>query len=101
MRVVEIKCPYNCRKADPVAAIKNKTNDYVHVNQEGFKLSNSLNRGYFDKAQMQMGLSGTRQADFVVWTKIDFVVVSVKYDAVFWESKCLPALVKSMLWQNY
>ena len=77
---IEIKCPYSINYTEP-----NEQNlDYLYKDGESVKLKQ--NPEYFGQCLMQMGVTKTKTAYFVVWTTHRMVINKITFDKELWES---------------
>ena len=50
------------------------------------------NHDYYYQIQGQMAITGVHTCDFVVWTPLNFLVITVPFNDDFWKSHCYPTL---------
>ena len=86
-RILEIKCPYSAREANPSAGVDSGQIEYLEryngVKCGDFILSKTK-RGYYSQVQCTMAAAGAKSCDFFVWTTESFLVVPVDFDADHW-----------------
>ena len=92
-RVVEIKCPYTLRNEDINESIAKGNCDYLLNDNENVSLKVHHQRGYFEQITMQMALTCAKNADFVLWTKMNFATVNVQFNEKFHENELVPSLI--------
>lgn len=78
-KLLEIKAPYSARHE------KIRDNTKIMYLKSG-TLSRDSSDGYYSQIQGTMALTGTALCDFVVWTEVDLVVVTIPFDAQYWTS---------------
>ena len=90
--LVEIKCPYilqahSVKKFDDcLNSAQVKRFCLERVNQE---LHLKHNHEYYYQVQMQLGVTGLKWCDFVVWSPKDIFVERISFDSEFWgQVKC-------------
>ena len=77
---IEIKSPYSIDYTEP-----NEQNlDYLYKDEDTVKLKQ--NHNYFTQFHMQMGITKTKKAYFVVWTTHRMVIDNITFDKEVWES---------------
>ena len=75
---IEIKCPYWINYDEP-----NKQNlGYLYKDADAVKLKQ--NPKYFTQCLMQMGVTKTQTAYFVVWTTHGVVIDTITFDKELW-----------------
>lgn len=82
--LIEVKCPYKWRKSTLIEACKDKQ-FCCYVDDNG-TIQLKKNHRYFTQIQGQLGVCKMQKCDFVVYTMIDFVIITVHFDKLFWES---------------
>ncbi|XP_061576095.1 uncharacterized protein LOC133442155 [Cololabis saira] len=93
LRVLEVYCPYKHRHSSVADACR-VNRDFCLEIQKGsgrpvYRLKPK--HRYFTQVQVQMAVTGLPQADFVVFTLKETVIVQVDFDAEWWE-ETLPKL---------
>ena len=66
---------------------------YCSTSEKSLHLKKSSN--HYCQVQGEMGVTGAKWCDFVVWTEVKKDNISVKwieFNAVFWETELLPKL---------
>ena len=85
-RVVEIKCP---------ASMKDKPKgsflSLPYVKMDGSTYVLNTSHIYFSQVQCQMAVTDTSQADFVVWSPQEIIVISVQFNKSHWDNLQKPA----------
>lgn len=72
LTVLEVKCPYSIR--NEIISVNNL--DYIEIINNKFALKKSSN--YYYQVQTQMYVTGRQFCDFVIWTKHDYLCISVE-----------------------
>lgn len=85
-KLIEIKCPYSVRLMCPHQAIKENKLDYIGSNTAGGYFLKQNHRGYYEQVQGAMAICGLHECDFIVWTKVNFIVLTVEFDHKMWSS---------------
>jgi hypothetical protein len=85
--LLEIKCPETLQSNDvnkfEKVLTKNQINRFCLMRgPEGIKLKTS--HAYYYQVQMQMGITGLKWCDFVVWAKEGYIVDRITFDPSFW-----------------
>lgn len=88
--IVEIKCPYSAAKLTVKEACEQLDKFYLHIEDGNFVLD--CTHAYFYQVQGSMGLLGVKFCDFIVWSPQSFEMITVNFQASFWETKMLPKL---------
>ena len=89
---IEIKCPFSgkCKTVNDLVA-----SGYDHITKlhDG---SFALNRTspYFCQVQGEMAIKGFELCHLIIWTPMDFEIISVHYDNDFWKEELLPKLLQ-------
>ena len=77
---IEINCPYSINYTEP-----NEQNlDYLYKDGDTVKLKR--NHKYVTQFLMQMEVTKTKNAYFVVWTTHGMVIGNITFDKELWES---------------
>jgi len=82
--LIEVKCPYKWRKGSILEACKDK--DFCCFVDDNGNIELKKNHRYFTQIQGQIGVCQMSKCDFIVYTVTDFVVITVQFDKLFWES---------------
>ena len=82
--LLEIKCPYKWRNSKITEACKDP--DFYCNSDENGNITLKTNHRYFTQIQGQMGVCKMDMCHFVVFTLVDFVVISVRFDQLFWQN---------------
>lgn len=82
--LIEIKCPYKWRKKSLHDACKDK--EFCCFLDDNNEIQLKKNHRYYTQIQGQMGVCKMQKCDFVLYTVVDFVIITVHFDSVFWES---------------
>lgn len=102
LTVLEAKCPYSIRNE----LITANNLDYLEMANNKIALKKSSNHYYQVQTQMYVVTVGRQFCDFIIWTKKDFLFISVErnYDLIikvilpkvrnFYENHMVPALFK-------
>ena len=91
LHLVEVKCPYSMR---------NKTVEEMYaVNSFCCHLVDGEptlkhHHDYYYQIQGQMAITGIHSSDFVVWTPLNFITITIPFEEDFWKTYCYPALKK-------
>ena len=80
--LLEVKCPSVHRNDTPAQACEDKSFFCEAVNGT---VTLKRNHNYFHQVQGQMGDSGRKWCDFVVWTLKGMSVERIKFDEQLWE----------------
>jgi len=102
-RLVEVKCPYKYRHTTIAEACK-CSSFYCDIDDNS-NVKLKSNHRYYSQIQGQMGISGFKQCDFVIYTNNDLQIVPVTFNPQFWKemkqklrhfyiSKLIPFLFK-------
>jgi len=80
-RLVEVKCPYtltdkNINISD-LDFVKMEENDQLSLKHSG--------NSYYDQIQGQMGVTGIKNCDLVVYSKKDIAVIQVPFEETHWK----------------
>ena len=78
---IEIKCPYSINYAEP----DEQNLDYLYKNGNAVKLKRNHAK-YLTQSLMQMGITKTKTAYFVLWTTHGMVINNITFDKELWES---------------
>ena len=77
---IEIKCPHSVNYTE-----SNEHNlDYLY--NDGVAVNLKQNCKYFKQCAMQLGVTKTKTACFVVWTTHGIVISKITFDKELWES---------------
>lgn len=92
-RVLEIKCPWLLRNPHPKdfdsVLPKKKLPKFCFRRNERGKIRLKKESDYYDQVQMEMGMRGMQECDFVVWSKKGYVILTVPFDQQRWNDiKC-------------
>ncbi|KAM9318945.1 uncharacterized protein KZ484_023255 [Pholidichthys leucotaenia] len=90
---LEVKCPYKHRqrtveeacRSDTAFCLTMENKDRRQPGQQRPVYHLKTSHSYFTQVQVQLAVTGLRQADFVVFTLKDMAVVPVSFDAELWE----------------
>jgi len=82
--ILEIKCPYCFKGCLLEEAIEDAG---FCLEQENDEWQLKKNHAYFYQIQMQMAVTKVSYCDFVVWSQTNHVIVTVKFDKGFYDSK--------------
>uniref|UniRef100_A0A6J0VF08 YqaJ viral recombinase domain-containing protein n=1 Tax=Pogona vitticeps TaxID=103695 RepID=A0A6J0VF08_9SAUR len=88
--LLEVKCPYKHREKTVTEACKDKT---FCLEKTGDSYALKKTHPYYVQVQCQMGVSGHKKADLVVFTNKETAIAPVDFDPAFWE-KTVPKLEK-------
>ncbi|KAJ7324699.1 hypothetical protein JRQ81_017719 [Phrynocephalus forsythii] len=88
--LVEVKCPYKHRDKTVTEACKDKT---FCLEKTGDSYALKKTHPYYTQVQCQMGVSGHKKADLVVYTNKETAIAPVDFDPHFWE-QTVPKLEK-------
>jgi hypothetical protein len=85
--LLEIKCPLilhdkNIKDFNEILTTKQKQSFCLKKTCEGITLKRS--HSFFYQVQMQLGVTGLKWCDFVVWTNKGYIVERVHFDPTFW-----------------
>jgi hypothetical protein len=86
--LLEIKCPYKYRNVSPMTAAENK-DFFCEIVDGQLKLKHSHN--YYYQIQGQLGITGRKWCDFLVWTLEGHSVERIEFDPCFW-NECVQKL---------
>jgi len=90
-RLLEVKCPYSARTLTIDQAVQNKKIKYLEKNvNKKFNLKTNSPKGYYERIQGLMGITGLKMANLVVWTPVDMIIVVVDFDNEFYTNRLLP-----------
>lgn len=86
--VVEVKCPFlladvRVEDFDTVLNKQQLSNFCLERTSDG-SVRLKRHHMYYFQVQMQMGVLAVEWCDFMVWSKMSFVLERVKFDPVFW-----------------
>ena len=81
--LVEIKCPFTLRNLTPEEACSDPS-FYCHLIDGKPELKKDHH--YYYQVQGQLGLSGLKWCDFVVYFQKGLIVQRIKFDELFWKS---------------
>ena len=81
--IVEVKCPYVYRSVTPKEATEIGKDFCLHLSPTGICLNRS--HPYYQQVQGQMGVTGAKWCDFVVYTFKGLFIERVPFDSVFWD----------------
>ena len=81
--LVEIKCPFTLRNLTPEEACSDAS-FYCHLIDGKPELKKDHH--YYYQVQGQLGLSGLKWCDFVVYFQKGLIVQRIKFDELFWKS---------------
>jgi putative phage-type endonuclease len=87
--LVEVKCPYSTREVDPAHSARNDTSSCCELVDEKPRLKRAHN--YYAQVQCQLGVTGAKWCDFVVWTTAGMLIERVTFDEEYW-SDVVPKL---------
>ena len=89
--LVEVKCPYKARTKSIDEMYCDPSFCCALVNDQPML---KQNHDYYYQVQGQMAITGIHRCDFVVWTRINFVVITLTFNESFWKQQCYPLLKK-------
>lgn len=78
---LEIKCPY-CLKGCSKEDVENRSSCLETVGNRTFL---KRDHSYFYQVQAQLGISGRKYCDFVLWTEKSLFVERISFDDYFWQ----------------
>ena len=81
--IVEIKCPFTLRNVTPEEACADP-NFYCHLVNGKPELKKD--HPYYYQVQGQLGLTGLKWCDFVVFLQKGLIIQRIKFDELFWMS---------------
>ena len=87
--LVEVKCPYKARNKS-IEEMYNDQSFCCSLTDEGPTLKND--HDYYYQVQGQMAITGIHTCDFVVWTPLNFITITLTFDEDFWNNRCYPLL---------
>lgn len=92
--LVEIKCPYNARDVSLTEAYKNgvKVIEKLFSDQTCTEILKS--HEYYYQVQGQLNTNNVSLCYFMVWSPVDYRIIEVQKDEVFWEEKMKNKLVQ-------
>ncbi|XP_073482669.1 uncharacterized protein [Aquarana catesbeiana] len=82
--ILEVKCPYK-HKDHTIREACADRNFCLALNENSYVLK--TNHAYYTQVQCQLASTGVRNADFVVHTNKETVVVPLKFNPEFWKEK--------------
>ena len=85
--LLEIKCPSSKFTVTPTDEFSDQ-NVCLQIQGYSPKLEKPKNHGYYDQVQGQMGLTGGKCCDFLVYTKVGMSVERITFDQDLWEKLC-------------
>jgi len=93
--LIEIKCPYT--GADKtIQELVDSGYSHIYRNETGpWQLKKTSH--YYFQVQGGMAIKNCSMCHFVVWTMRDMVVITVDFDAQFWNNVLLPSLKRYFL----
>ena len=80
--VLEIKCPHKWRNNTVEEATSNP--DFCCIKDKG-TVQIKKSHAYYYQVQGQMGITGRKWCDFVVWTLKDMFIQRIEFDPLLWE----------------
>ena len=86
--ILEIKCPKSLENEcvshfDVKLSDQQKKSFFLEINDE-IKIMLKRTHKYYYQVQMQMGVTGTKFCDFVVWSSKETLVIRIRFDEHFW-----------------
>lgn len=84
-KVVEIKCPISC-KDKPIFDSVNNILNVSYLTYENNKICLKENHQYYTQCQILMYCSGLDKCDFLVYNKIDPVIITIDKNDIFLKS---------------
>ena len=81
--LAEVKCPYSKFQVTPMAACDDRVfcciveNGHVKLKQ---------NHAYYSQVQGQMGVTGAKWVDFIIYTNVGLSVERIDFDPKHWEA---------------
>ena len=85
--LIEVKCIYSCRDISPLDAVKSKGGTSAFpVKLHGDSIIMKESHSYYYQVQMQMGITGRKWCDFVLFTCAteEVLILHVYFDNNFW-----------------
>ncbi len=76
--IIEVKCPYTARDS----MISPETVSYLYFTKKG-KLQLKKNSHYYYQVMGTLMCTGRQWCDFIVWTKVDMKIISIRIDETF------------------
>ena len=103
-----MKCPYKARDEE----ISQVTVPYLKLDEATGKLQLKTTHSYYYQVQGQLFCANKSECDFVIYTKKDFLVISVSRDQAFIDAMLLklstffndyfkPAVVNKLIYRDY
>ena len=89
VHLVEVKCPYKARSKTVEEMYDDASFCCSLVNG---KPTLRQDHDYYYQVQGQMAITGIHTCDFVVWTPLNFLVITLVFDEGFWKTQCYPSL---------
>ena len=90
LQLVEVKCPYKGRSK--VMQEMYSDSSFCCSLVDGHPTLTQEHDYYF-QVQGQMAITGIHTCDFVVWTPIDILVLTISFDQHFCNTRCYPAIL--------
>lgn len=81
--IAEVKCPYSKFQVSPMDACSDPT-FCLHINSNGH-LTLKRNHEYYDQIQGQMGVTGAKWCDFIVYTSRGLSVERIPFNSDHWK----------------
>ena len=91
VRLVEVKCPYKARNKS-IEEMYGDPSFCCSLTNEGPTLKKG--HEYYFQVQGQMAITGIHTCDFVVWTPLNFITITLTFNEGFWKKSCYPLLEK-------
>ncbi|XP_050537318.1 uncharacterized protein LOC126903263 isoform X1 [Daktulosphaira vitifoliae] len=84
-KLLEIKCPYNCKDSLLFDEKKQINIPYLHYDKENSIISLKKNHCYYTQCQIQLYCTGLELCDLFICTKRDCITVTIIRDELFLE----------------
>lgn len=81
--LAEVKCPHTKFNATPLDACFDPTFFMEKIRENKCRLERD--HAYYAQVQGQMGITGAKWCDFIVYTSKGLYVEGIEFDAVFWQ----------------